>query len=82
TQSKPVIAVEEHFVIEELDSFKDEDPNGPHAKAVAPIMNRLKNLGDNRIAEMDEAGVAKQIVSLTAPGTQQLERDEAIQLST
>ena len=61
TQSKPVIAVEEHFVIEELDSFKDEDPNGPHAKAVAPIMNRLKNLGDNRIAEMDEAGVAKQI---------------------
>ena len=62
TQSKPVIAVEKNiFVIEELDSFKDEDPNGPHAKAVAPIMNRLKNLGDNRIAEMDEAGVAKKL---------------------
>ncbi len=36
------------------------------------IFERLQDLGDLRLADMDAAGVDRQIVSLTAPGTQVL----------
>jgi uncharacterized protein len=45
------------------------------------LVEDLLDLGANRIAKMDEAGIDVQAVSLTAPGVEQLEASEAIALS-
>ncbi len=47
---------------------------GPAAKA----MDRLCDVGDGRIAEMDAAGIDMQILSLNSPGVEQLEAGEAV----
>jgi uncharacterized protein len=41
------------------------------------LMHDLCDLGEGRIAQMDAAGIDMQVVSLTAPGVEQLEADEA-----
>jgi uncharacterized protein len=45
------------------------------------LVEDLLDLGANRIAKMDEAGIDVQAVSLTAPGVEQSEASEAIALS-
>jgi 5-carboxyvanillate decarboxylase len=45
------------------------------AERPAAILARLQDLGEQRIADMDAAGVDRQIISLTCPGTQILDRD-------
>jgi uncharacterized protein len=47
----------------------------------ATLVADLLDLGTNRIAKMDEAGIDMQVVSLTAPGTEQLESSEAIAIA-
>jgi 2,3-dihydroxybenzoate decarboxylase len=42
------------------------------------IVDRLQDLGQQRLADMDAAGIDRQIVSLTCPGTQVLERADAV----
>jgi len=46
------------------------------------LVPQLSDLGAARIAEMDEAGIDMQIVSLMSPGTEQLEAADAIALAT
>src|SRR5665647_1129483 len=46
------------------------------------IIERLQDLGPQRIADMDERGIDKQIIALTAPGVQLLHRDVAVALAT
>jgi 2,3-dihydroxybenzoate decarboxylase len=46
------------------------------------VFDRLQDLGEKRLADMDAAGVDRQIVSLTAPGTQILGRDDAVAMAT
>jgi 5-carboxyvanillate decarboxylase len=46
------------------------------------VFDRLQDLGDLRLADMDAAGIDRQIVSLTAPGTQILSRDDGIAIAT
>jgi 5-carboxyvanillate decarboxylase len=41
------------------------------------IMSRLQDLGEQRIADMDERGIDKQILALTSPGPQIFKREEA-----
>lgn len=48
---------------------------------VAGILERLCDIGEKRIAEMDAADVTMQILSLTAPGVEQLEAAEAVKLA-
>lgn len=48
----------------------------------ASIRRRLVDLGDGRLADMDAAGVDRQILSLTAPGTQAFDRDTAVAMAT
>jgi 5-carboxyvanillate decarboxylase len=45
------------------------------------IMDRLQDLGERRLADMDAAGIDRQIISLTSPGTQVLERDQAVAIA-
>jgi uncharacterized protein len=45
------------------------------------VLEHLCDIGDKRIAEMDAAGIDMQVLSLTSPGTEQLEASEAIVLA-
>jgi 5-carboxyvanillate decarboxylase len=51
------------------------------ARATA-ILERLQDLGERRLADMDATGVDRQIVSLTAPGTQVFDRDLGVAMAT
>jgi predicted TIM-barrel fold metal-dependent hydrolase len=45
------------------------------------VIDRLCELDDRRIADMDAAGIDVQVLSLTSPGTEQLDATEAVALS-
>lgn len=45
------------------------------------IFRRLQDLGEERLRDMDERGIDRQIIALTAPGAQILSRDKAVALS-
>src|SRR5271154_5296688 len=74
------IALEEHFATSAFLDGPDrrlkeraEQVGGRFAKLVADLLD----VGDGRIAAMDAAGVDVQALSLTAPGVEQLEIEEA-----
>ncbi len=73
-----------------LDKREVDDPGflslwGFYGKNKSPratfIHERLQNLGDQRIADMDERGIDRQIIALTAPGTQILKKDDAVKIA-
>ncbi|HEY5857887.1 MAG TPA: hypothetical protein VIW24_28595 [Aldersonia sp.] len=41
------------------------------------VIDKLADLGPQRIADMDATGIDRQILGLTAPGTQVLDKDTA-----
>jgi predicted TIM-barrel fold metal-dependent hydrolase len=51
------------------------------AKAAQALLDRLCDLDDLRIAEMDAAGIDVQVLSLTSPGTEQLDAAEAVAIA-
>src|SRR5580692_8019603 len=86
------IATEEAFLTQELlDRYRellrepDVDPGFAslwgHFTKNAPVVERLLDLGEQRIGDMDASGIAMQVLSLTAPGVQVFERDEAVALA-
>jgi predicted TIM-barrel fold metal-dependent hydrolase len=78
------ITLEEHYA---SDAFLE----GPGRKLkeqaetfggrAAKLFEQLCDLGDKRIAEMDAANIDVQVLSLTSPGTEQLEAAEAVALA-
>lgn len=70
------IALEEHYATE---SFL----NGPGAwlSSRAGIVEPIADLGDGRIAAMDDGGIDMAILSLAAPGVEQLDATEAVGLA-
>lgn len=48
---------------------------------VRSVVDKLQDLGEGRIADMDRAGIDMQLLSITAPGVQMLERAEAVTLA-
>jgi 5-carboxyvanillate decarboxylase len=52
------------------------------AERPAAVLARLQDLGERRIADMDAAGIDRQVISLTCPGTQILDRDRAVAMAT
>ena len=53
---------------------------GKSAQATA-LVERIQDLGERRIRDMDESGIAKQILSLTAPGVQIFDAATAVPLA-
>ena len=53
-----------------------------NAPRPAAVLARLQDLGERRIADMDAAGIDRQVISLTCPGTQILDRDLAVAMAT
>jgi uncharacterized protein len=47
----------------------------------AKILEQLVEIGDKRIADMDAAGIDMQVLSINAPGTEQLDAAEALTLA-
>ncbi len=45
------------------------------------VRRKLVDLDDERIADMDATGISRQIISLTAPGVQVLDRDTAVSIA-
>ncbi len=70
------ITLEEHYA---SPAFM-EGP-GRDLKHSATLVEQLCDLDDRRIADMDAAGIDMQVLSLTAPGVEQLDATEAVALS-
>jgi hypothetical protein len=78
------ITLEEHFTTPAFRSGpgkKREEQAAKMGGPLAAIAAKLADVGDNRIAEMDAAGIDMQVLSLNAPGTEQLEADAAVNLA-
>jgi predicted TIM-barrel fold metal-dependent hydrolase len=74
------IALEEHFATPafmEGPGRKLKERAEASGGRLARVVAELTNLGDGRVAAMDAAGVDVQALSLTEPGVEQLEGDEA-----
>jgi 5-carboxyvanillate decarboxylase len=48
---------------------------------IKDVRNRLEDLGDRRLHDMDQSGIGRQILSLTAPGVQVFDPDTAVGLA-
>ena len=79
------IGTEEHFVTDEvlaawgrLDSRARAD--SPPTAVPRELEERLREVGERRIAAMDEAGLDVQVISLTSPGLHNLPAHEAARL--
>ncbi|HEY1311661.1 MAG TPA: amidohydrolase, partial [Pseudolabrys sp.] len=73
----PVIAIEEHYWDPELAKHF----TGPEAGRGNETDERLYDLGNLRIKEMDEAGIDIQVLSHGAPSTQKLPIEIAADLA-
>ena len=81
-----IIALEEHFVPAALFEAWATVPEpardiGYEQSAKGDIRRRLEDLADERLREMDKAGIDIQVLSLTVPGVQNLEAQAAIAMS-
>jgi predicted TIM-barrel fold metal-dependent hydrolase len=81
-----LIGLEEHFVTPDVLAAWLALPPGQRDLAVdasdqGEVQQRLRNLGEARLRYMDGAGIAMQVLSLTAPGMQSLEPQLACRLA-
>jgi len=76
--NKPrIIAIEEHYMDAEVRSHfhPDDVSKGPG------VAERLEDLSNLRITEMDECGIDFQVLSLGAPSTQRFDPETAVRLA-
>lgn len=83
---QPLIAIEEHWSTPELNAALealDGDARDPSLafNTMADHGERLTDLGDGRLAVMDELGITMSILGLIPPGTQPLPPADAVALS-
>jgi uncharacterized protein len=79
-----LIAIEEHFVTPEIRSAWEASAIGQEGTAGfdrGDIEQRLNDLGEHRLALMDESGVDVQVLSVTTPALHNLEPKEAADLA-
>jgi 2,3-dihydroxybenzoate decarboxylase len=70
-----VIALEEHYFDPEVTKHFTE--GGPEAR-VAALRERLFDVGELRLKEMDQAGIDVQVLSHGAPATQRMDAETAV----
>ncbi|MBO3682520.1 amidohydrolase family protein [Streptomyces sp. NEAU-YJ-81] len=79
-----VIGVEEHAWTADLRdallTFADDDTVNLLSSR-QPTDHRLREVGEERLARMDAAGVDVEVLSITTPGTQPLDASEAVPLA-
>jgi len=68
------IALEEHFA---TPAFLQGPARGLEEHMPAKLIEELVDIGDKRVAAMDSAGVDVQALSLTSPGVEQLDVEDA-----
>ena len=77
-EAKPfVVALEEHYWDAELLTHF----TGRDGKRISAVQERLEDLGELRLKEMDEAGIDLQVLSHGAPGAQKLDSDIAARVA-
>ena len=71
-----IVALEEHFVVPELLSAWSRIPDSRRDPVSGfgddPLAQRLRDVGDRRLSDMDDQGVDVQVLSLNTPGVQNL----------
>lgn len=72
-----VVALEEHYWDRDLVAHFP----GREGKRLSQVEERLQDITNLRIKEMDEAGIDVQVLSHGAPGTQKMEAEPAVRLS-
>jgi predicted TIM-barrel fold metal-dependent hydrolase len=76
--TKPyIVALEEHYADPEVKRHF----TGIDAQTPARVMERLDDVGQGRIAEMDAAGIDLQVLSHAAPSLQKLDAETAVGLA-
>lgn len=77
-----LITLEEHYrapVLKSVAAFRGGDP--PPESPLARIQAKLDDLDERRLSDMDAGGIDVQVISHGAPGTEQLEPEQAIELA-
>jgi 2,3-dihydroxybenzoate decarboxylase len=72
-----IVALEEHY----YDAEVKQHARGLDIVAVPGIVERLDDLGELRLREMDEAGIDLQVLSHSMPGLQKLDAETAVPLA-
>ncbi len=70
------IALEEHFLNPGLEEYWLPTVAGVDPQVASGLLARLKDFGDMRLQAMDDAGIARSVLSIAGPGVQN-ERDAA-----
>ena len=77
-----IVALEEHFVVPELLAAWSRIPESQRDPVSGfgddPLAQRLRDVGDRRVADMDDQGVDVQVLSLNTPGVQNLGPADAV----
>jgi predicted TIM-barrel fold metal-dependent hydrolase len=79
-----IIGIEEHFVTADIRAAWAASPIGQEGTAGfdrGDIEERLDDLGEHRLALMDESGVDVQVLSVTTPALHNLEPEESVILA-
>jgi predicted TIM-barrel fold metal-dependent hydrolase len=79
------ITLEEHFATPEFFAgparFVKERAEKMGGGRYAAVMERVCDLGAKRLSEMDSAGIDMQVLSLSAPGVEQMEPADAVAMA-
>jgi predicted TIM-barrel fold metal-dependent hydrolase len=84
------ITLEEHFASESFlegpgsrlrQQIQETKDHPAVTVGTAEFLEQLCSLGERRIADMDAAGIDMQVLSLTAPGVEQIEAPEAVRIA-
>jgi predicted TIM-barrel fold metal-dependent hydrolase len=70
-----IIALEEHYFDPEWNKFVDLDHHA--VRPPSPLLTKMEDVGESRIKELDDAGIAVQVISHGPPGSQGVRADAA-----
>jgi uncharacterized protein len=79
-----IIGIEEHFVTADIRAAWVASPVGQEGAGGfdrGEIEERLDDLGEQRLALMDESGVDVQVLSVTTPALHNLEPEQSVTLA-